>query len=114
MRKLHTAKTLPFAATAMSPVAAAVVKLTGACQLAPDFTDACNPPEGGVKRTADVVPLVATATVEPLATNCGELHVCALVSAEQIITVVVTSVARVDRDRRESLIVHSFKTRELF
>ena len=61
----------------MSPVAPAVVMVTGVCQLAPDLTEACNPPEEGVKRTADVVPLVATATAKPLATNCGELQVCA-------------------------------------
>ena len=61
----------------MFPVAAAVVRVTGVCQLAPFFTDACSPPESGVNKTADVLPLVATATAEPFATNCGELQFCA-------------------------------------
>jgi hypothetical protein len=98
----------------MSPVAAAVVRVTGLCQLVPDFTDACNPPEGGVKRTAEVLPLVATATVKPFATNCGELHVCAMVSAEQITTLPVTSVAKKDRDRRAAFILYSFVNSRLF
>src|SRR5215469_9204651 len=81
VRKLHTAKTSPFGATARLPVPppklSSEVSVTGVLHVLPVFTEAASPPDGGINRTADVLPLVATAMPPPFATNCGVLHVCA-------------------------------------
>src|SRR5215475_6662515 len=81
VRKLQTASTSPFGATIMLPVpfpnGPRDESVTGLLQLLPVFTEACNPPDGGIKSTAEVDPFVDTAMPPPLATNWGVLQVCA-------------------------------------
>src|SRR5215470_16246694 len=81
IRKLQTARTSPLGATMMLPVpfpnGPKDERVTGVFQLLPVFTEACSPPDGGMKRTAEVDPFVDTAMPPPLATNCGVLQVCA-------------------------------------
>src|SRR5882762_6923932 len=83
--------------------------VTGAPQALPVFTAACNPPEGGVKRTAEVpLPLVATAIPKPLAMKCGALQVWAAATPEHVTTQLATSRATDFQDLRTSHISRSF------
>ena len=79
--ELQTASTSPLGATLMFPVPTpkgrSVLSVTGVLHELPAFTEACRPPEGGMKSTAEVEPLVETAMPPPFATNCGVLQVCA-------------------------------------
>src|SRR5215470_1365598 len=81
VRKLQTARTSPLGATMMLPVpfpkGPRDERVTGVLQLLPVFTEACSPPDGGMKSTAEVDPLVETAMPPPLATNWGVLQVWA-------------------------------------
>lgn len=86
VRKLHTASTSPLGATAIFPAPLpklpSEVSVTRVVQLLPVLTEACRPPDGGMNRTAEVLPLVATATPPPFAMNCGVLQVCATATPE--------------------------------
>src|SRR5215470_12371598 len=81
VRKLQTASTSPFGATMMLPVpfpnGPRDESVTGALHVLPLFTEACRPPDEGMKSTAEVDPFVETAMPPPLATNWGVLQVCA-------------------------------------
>src|SRR5882724_10298057 len=104
--KSHTARTSPFGATAMFAAAVADDKVTGLPHTPPDCTDACRPPESGVKMTADVpLPLVETAWPLPLATSCGELQVWAIAMPDRAKAQATTSnVATWERVRKSCII----------
>jgi hypothetical protein len=87
------------------------VNVVAADQPLPVLTEACNPPERGVKITAEVpTPLVETACPPPLATNTGELQVWAV--AEPAQARAVTAKAAALKQLRKSYIKHSFENPE--
>jgi short subunit dehydrogenase-like uncharacterized protein len=91
----------------MLAVALTDVNVVGADQPLPVLTEACSPPERGVKMTAEVpTPLVETACPPPLATNTGELQVWAV--AEPAQARAVTAKAAALKLLRKSYIEHSF------
>jgi hypothetical protein len=72
------------------------------------LTEACTPPERGVKMTAEVpAPLVETACPPPLATNTGELQVWAEARPAQAraVTAKVVALKQLRKSYIETLLV---------
>jgi hypothetical protein len=92
----------------MLAVAVTDVNVVGADQPLPVLTEACNPPERGVKITAEVpAPLIETACPPPLATNTGELQVWAVAGPAQAraVTAKVAALRQLRKSYIETLLI---------